>query len=837
MPLRQDDAPEVFAEEAPGPRQGSRAGETVQLGAEFLRYARERFDAPRFKDELVRRLLPTVPRGGRPRPVRPGQSFGKFEILEKLGRGGMASVYRALDPERDAGGAVGAHARAAQSVALKVMKPEIAHDPDYVRRFLREAANTALIEHPNVVRVHEVGSVAGRLYFTMELIEGVTLKEHLKTHRLSEHDGVQILCQLVDGLRAAHERGVGHRDLKPSNLMLLTSETRYGFGLRGEFDVVVKVTDFGLSQMLDTDRSDIMPGGRFLGTAKYVAPEVIKGAAPTLKSDVFSLGIMAFTMFAGRSPFAARNKVEYIAANLQAEAPLLDTMADVSPELSRLVDRMLHKDPEERPDAGALRRDLERLRQRADPGEPIDVYDDPTSVYYVGAARAAGGWELSPSLMAAAAGALLVALLVIWAFAVGGDGPDLGGAPGGGPSAEDALSPRNVRLPEDRPPRDPSHGPARGNEPGTPSRQRPPAGGGASGSARLLAPVTPPRTDFADALARTQFRRHLQAGDAAWSAGEAREALERWEAAVARLRGRVPAALARRLAVARERVALADGQAAEAGSQFVRAERIYRRALEAGAPADELKARLARVEGLARQEAQFVRAVRRARARAQLPSRRAEALQALEALRPLADTLGRGAELERAIAEARSRGEDASPGAAEDAGEIARRIAEELERGALEAAARLIERLARDPTATERVEVLRERLRRRREAPAGYRLVERAGERPGDAGRALYVSAQPVSNRDYARWFAEASRQETMPPPAGWRGAFAPPPGEEDAPVRGVRRAQAARYARAQGGRLPSEADLALLDAQVQGALRPDPGGVYADGFRVVRDP
>src|SRR5690606_9763870 len=141
--------------ELEAPEQGSAAGATVQLGADFLSYARERFDASRFKAELIQRLLPTVPTHGQPRVVRPGTRFGKFELEEPRGKGGMAEVYQAIDLERAAGSGFGARDERAARVALKVMKAEIALDPEYVRRFLREAANTALIDHPNVVKVDE----------------------------------------------------------------------------------------------------------------------------------------------------------------------------------------------------------------------------------------------------------------------------------------------------------------------------------------------------------------------------------------------------------------------------------------------------------------------------------------------------------------------------------------------------------------------------------------------------------------------------------------------------------------------------------------------------------
>jgi serine/threonine protein kinase len=587
--------------------QGTRAGGTAQLARDFLAYARQRFDVVGFKNTLVERLLPTVPRQGEPRPIAPRESFGKFDVRGRLGKGGMAEVYLVYDPEFNAD----SPRERDHMVALKVMKDTIAHEPSYVQRFLREAANTALIDHHNVVNVHEVGSVEGRLYFTMELIEGETLKDYMSRGMVEEDTGVQILCQLVDGLMAAHEREIGHRDLKPSNVMLVTSKARYGYELADEFDVAVKITDFGLAEMLDTDVPADMPEGRFLGTAKYVAPEVVKGETRTLKSDVFSLGILAFQMFAGRAPFRARNKLEYITANLNAEAPPLQSLAEVTPELSRVIDAMLVKDPAQRQDAEALRRDLGRLILRKQVGDPIEVGDDPESVFHVegagGTSARVGASSIPTKHLVGAGGGLLAVIVLLLLITRGGDPDQVPPPPP--TSSHSTVAPTPSQRPQSPPP---------------------------NADNPLLTPVPAVApTVFKDRLARMEYLGALEAGDEAWTRGEQTRALTQWTRAQqlcpmrlepldqrvqtatreVSLRAAADAERAgdRRLALAEITKAVAAGAEGNAKSDRDRLERLVK-------DEDELDRRLVEVRGLGD----------------------AEAIETLRSLLPLAERVGRG---------------------------------------------------------------------------------------------------------------------------------------------------------------------------------------------------
>jgi len=826
MPVEQDDAAGLAR------IQGTQAGATIQLGADFLTYARKRYGAVEFKNALVERLLPTVPRGGRPRKVRGGDVFGKFEIQGRLGKGGMAEVYLAVDPERRQGKkSADKRGERGDHVAIKVMKPSIAHDPSYVSRFLREAANTALIEHPNVVRVFEVGAVDGRLYFTMELIEGETLKEHLQKRPLSEEHGVQVLCQLVDGLVAAHERDIGHRDLKPANVMLVTNEARYGIDLKDAYDVHVKITDFGLAHQLDADRSDNMPGGRFLGTAKYVAPEVIKGEQATLKSDVFSLGVLAFQMFAGQAPFPAKNKLEYLSANLQMEAPALDDLAEVTPELAGVVDRMLAKDPALRPDGGALRRDLGRLAGRTEPGEAIST-DDPTSVFARARPSADEGGKPPPVKALVAVGALALVLVVVGLLVALPDGDD---GPEPAPTDSASPDPTGTRSPVTPPP------------PVTPT----PAGD------PLLAPVRASEAAFGDALARHEFVESLEAGDAAWRADDPAAALERWQTAAGLMTTALPEPLRERVRAGRRAVALAASAAAEERGDYRTAWTELESAVQAGAAGAELEARRERLRTRVQREDAFDARMVEARRLARREADRDEAIARFGELLPVAVELGRADEVKAAlerlgveVAEEPSPTPTSAPPAddppegeepvAEGPSDVDRtradvllQRAEELFRqGAVSAAAEAVEQAVASAGPDARSRALARRLALARATPDGWRYVEPA---PDGAG-AIYVRLDPVTNAEFHAWYREASQREPLLPPKPWRGRDRPPADQADEPVRGVQLEQAEAYAAWADARLPRADERPLVAAETGAPAAVAEDGVLDGPFHVVRD-
>lgn len=375
-------------------------GTTVMIGRAELDRLKAGMGPQEFKRHLVETFLDCAQSG--PFAEEMPDPFGPFKGLETLGKGGMARVFKVRDPETR------------RWVALKVIKPSIAAKKDFVLRFLREASNTALLDHPNIVKMFSIGAVRGRLFFTMELIDGRTVKERMREGRIPSPMVLAILRQTVEGLIAAHEQGIGHRDLKPANIMLGAPRATSNSGSTSgdtQADIIVKLTDFGLARMHGLeDMLDITQHGQFLGTAKYIAPERILGEEPTLQSDIFSLGIMAFQMFSGVPPFRVRNKLEFIDANLKQTPPLLHVIApEVRPGISKLVDAMLRKDPLQRPTADALIRDIERLQalNREDAPPPND---DPSSVFFRG--------EVDPrrrilTMIAAVLGLVVVLLLIM----------------------------------------------------------------------------------------------------------------------------------------------------------------------------------------------------------------------------------------------------------------------------------------------------------------------------------------------------------------------------------------------------------------------------------------
>jgi eukaryotic-like serine/threonine-protein kinase len=262
-----------------------------------------------------------------------GSRIGPYEVMAPLGAGGMGEVYRARDP------------RLGRDVALKVVAPDAAADPERLGRFEREARAVAALDHPHILAVHDIGSDRGVDYVVFELLEGQTLRRRLESGPLPARKVVDYGVQVCRGLAAAHEHGVVHRDLKPENLFLTAG---------GQ----VKILDFGLAKQTGPaddenelpraeTRSAITEAGRVMGTAGYMSPEQAQGQRTDARSDVFALGAILYEMLSGRRAFAGSTPVDTLAAVLRADPP--DIEADgVPPGLERVVRRCLEKDPGER---------------------------------------------------------------------------------------------------------------------------------------------------------------------------------------------------------------------------------------------------------------------------------------------------------------------------------------------------------------------------------------------------------------------------------------------------------------------------------------------------------
>ncbi|MDP2341000.1 MAG: protein kinase [Deltaproteobacteria bacterium] len=256
-------------------------------------------------------------------PVSLPASIGGYAVLRRLGEGGMGTVYECHDQGLD------------RHVALKVLKVELANDETMKSRFLREARAMAKVSSPHVVTVYAVGEDAGAPFIVMEKLEGEDLSERLRGRgALAPDEVLAILKDSVAGLDAAAQRGLVHRDVKPANLFLVVGRT--------------KVTDFGLARPIDGSAS-VTQAGLIVGTPYYMAPELGRGGAASVSSDIYALGITAFELLTGQPPFNGSTPVTAMAAHIVEPVPrVVDVCPRAGAALGAVIERMLAKSPAER---------------------------------------------------------------------------------------------------------------------------------------------------------------------------------------------------------------------------------------------------------------------------------------------------------------------------------------------------------------------------------------------------------------------------------------------------------------------------------------------------------
>jgi Tol biopolymer transport system component/Ser/Thr protein kinase RdoA (MazF antagonist) len=259
-----------------------------------------------------------------------GQQLGSYLLLSLLGAGGMGEVYRARDPRLD------------REVAIKVLPERLAHDPEALARFRREAKTVAALSHPNILAIHDFGTERDVCFAVMELLEGETLRSRLRRAPLAWREAVEIAAATADGLSAAHAKGIIHRDLKPENVFL----TRDG---------QVKVLDFGIARVRPVSSSsastvtNTREPGTLMGTAGYMSPEQVRCERLQAASDVFSLGCVLYEMLTGRRAFDGSTVQETMTAVLRDDPPALaDTGTKVPLGLEQVIRRCLEKQPEKR---------------------------------------------------------------------------------------------------------------------------------------------------------------------------------------------------------------------------------------------------------------------------------------------------------------------------------------------------------------------------------------------------------------------------------------------------------------------------------------------------------
>jgi non-specific serine/threonine protein kinase len=275
-----------------------------------------------------------------------GHRLGAYEMVGRLGAGGMGEVYRARDT------------RLNRDVAIKILT-NIEPTHDTLARFQREAHAIASLNHPHICALHDVGQQDGMNYLVMEYLEGQTLKEHLlETAPLPIGDVLKISSEIADGLVEAHRHGLVHRDVKPANIMLAKNGA--------------KLLDFGLARRFeseDTTSEALTAVGAIFGTPSYMSPEQALGQPLDTRSDLFSLGVVLYEMATGRKPFEGANVIEIVDAVLHSDpAPAPDLNAGISSELGRVIARCLEKNRDHRyPSARALWTDLIELGRGPEP--------------------------------------------------------------------------------------------------------------------------------------------------------------------------------------------------------------------------------------------------------------------------------------------------------------------------------------------------------------------------------------------------------------------------------------------------------------------------------------
>ena len=247
----------------------------------------------------------------------------RYKILEKIGTGGMAIVYKAHDGVLD------------RDVAVKVLRQAFDSESAIVSNFIKEARSSASLVHPNVVSVYDVCEHGGFNYMVMELVDGKTLKEYIKKNpRLPWHEACNYAIQIGQGIQAAHERNIIHRDIKPQNIIMDSSGT-------------LKVTDFGIAKAVEGDKA--IAGGTAMGSVHYISPEQARGGFTDYRSDIYSLGVVLYEMLAGRVPFDGDDPVSVALMHIESEPINVKCVnMDIPSDLAYVTMKAMNREPGKR---------------------------------------------------------------------------------------------------------------------------------------------------------------------------------------------------------------------------------------------------------------------------------------------------------------------------------------------------------------------------------------------------------------------------------------------------------------------------------------------------------
>ncbi len=259
---------------------------------------------------------------------------GRYEVIERIAEGGMATVYLATDTRLD------------REIALKVLRPHLAADPDFIARFRREARSAARLSHPNIVAVHDQGDDAGAWFLVMEYVPGDNLREVLdREGALTPRAAIDIITPVLDGLGVAHRAGLVHRDVKPENVIVREDGT-------------VKIADFGLARAVSS-MTATSTTGVLLGTAAYLSPEQVERGIADARSDVYAAGLVLFEMLTGRKAMPGDNAIQVAYSHVHHGVPRASEVSDGIPHaLVEVVAAATSRDPDERPVDGAAMAEL-----------------------------------------------------------------------------------------------------------------------------------------------------------------------------------------------------------------------------------------------------------------------------------------------------------------------------------------------------------------------------------------------------------------------------------------------------------------------------------------------
>ena len=238
----------------------------------------------------------------------------RYQIIRTIGEGGMANVYLAHDTILD------------RDVAVKILRGDLADDEKFVRRFQREAISASSLSHPNIVEMYDVGEDDGQYYIVMEYVEGKTLKSLVKRRgALTLPEVIDIMLQLTSAVACAHDSYIIHRDIKPQNVLI-------------KEDGTVKITDFGIAMALNSN--ELTQTNSVMGSVHYLPPEQANGSGATIKSDIYSLGILMFELLTGKLPFKGENAVEIAIKQMREKIP---SVCEINPDIPQSIENIILK--------------------------------------------------------------------------------------------------------------------------------------------------------------------------------------------------------------------------------------------------------------------------------------------------------------------------------------------------------------------------------------------------------------------------------------------------------------------------------------------------------------